>query len=43
MKKCDMSYEMSVFLPECGLTQEVLTKQELLDVLALKSDDVVGS
>jgi hypothetical protein len=43
MKKCDMPYAMSVFLPECGLTQEVLTKQELIDVLSLKSDDVVGS
>ncbi len=43
MKKCDMPYAMSVFLPECGLTQEVLTKSELIDVLALKSDDVVGS
>ena len=42
MKKCDMPYAMSVFLPECGLSHEILNKQELIDVLALGSDDVVG-
>lgn len=26
MKKCDMPYAISVFLPECGLSSEVLTK-----------------
>ena len=26
MKKCDMPYAMSVFLPECGLSQEILNK-----------------
>ena len=35
MKKCDMPYAMSVFLPECGLSQEVLTKQEMVDVLRI--------
>ena len=43
MKKCDMPYAMSVFLPECGLSHEILNKQELIDVLALGSDDVVSS
>lgn len=35
MKKCDMPYAMSVFLPECGISQEILSKSELVDVLAL--------
>lgn len=35
MKKCDMPYALSVFLPECGISQEVLTKSEIVDVLAL--------
>ena len=35
MKKCDMPYAMSVFLPECGVSQEILSKSELVDVLAL--------
>jgi len=26
MKKCDMPYALSVFLPECGLNKEVLSK-----------------
>jgi hypothetical protein len=43
MKKCDMPYAMSVFLPECGLSHEILNKSELLEVLALKSDDVLSS
>jgi len=34
MSKCDMPYAMSVFLPEAG-QQEVLSKRELVDVLAL--------
>lgn len=42
MSKCDMPYALSVFLPEAG-QQEVLSKQELVDVLALQTDDVVGS
>lgn len=42
MAKCDMPYAMSVFLPEAG-QQEVLSKRELVDILALQSDDVVGS
>jgi len=41
MKKCDMPYAMSVFLPECGLSQEVLTKNEMVDVLRIQSDDYV--
>jgi len=39
MKKCDMPYAMSVFLPECGVSQEILSKSELVDVLALQQDD----
>jgi len=38
-----MPYAVSVFLPECGLQHEILNKAELIDVLALGSDDVVGS
>jgi hypothetical protein len=43
MKKCDMPYAMSVFLPECGLSHEILNKSELIDILALGSDDVISS
>lgn len=43
MKKCDMPYAMSVFLPECGLSHEILNKAELTEILALKSDDVLAS
>ena len=41
MKKCDMPYARSVFLPECGLTQEVLTKMELVDVLGMQHDEYI--
>jgi len=43
MKKCDMPYAMSVFLPECGVNQEILTKSELVDVLSLHHDDYIKS
>jgi hypothetical protein len=43
MKKCDMPYAMSVFLPECGFSHEILNKSELVEILALKSDDVLAS
>lgn len=43
MKKCDMPYAMSVFLPECGLQHEILTKDNLKEILGLKSDDVISS
>lgn len=39
MKKCDMPYALSVFLPESGITQEILSKAELIDVLGLTSDE----
>lgn len=39
MKKTDMPYAMSVFLPECGISQEILSKSELVDVLSLQHDD----
>ena len=38
-----MPYAMSVFLPECGLSQEILNKSELVEILALKSDDIISS
>ena len=34
-----MPYAMSVFLPESGITQEVLAKREIVEVLRLASDD----
>ena len=43
MKKCDMPYAMSVFLPVCGLSQEILNKSELVEILALKSDYIISS
>jgi hypothetical protein len=43
MKKCDMPYAMSVFLPECGISQEILSKMELVDVLSLQHDDHIKS
>ena len=43
MKKCDMPYAMSVFLPESGISQEILTKPELIDVLRLHSDELITS
>ena len=39
MQKCDMPYALSVFLPESGLSQEVLTKKEMVEVLGLKNDE----
>jgi hypothetical protein len=39
MQKCDMPYALSVFLPESGLQQEILTKGEMLEVLGLKNDE----
>ena len=35
MKKCEMPFAMSVFLPECGFSQEILSKTELVEVMAL--------
>lgn len=43
MKKCDMPYALSVFLPESGITQEILAKSELMDVLSLSQDDYINS
>jgi hypothetical protein len=39
MQKCDMPYAMSVFLPECGIQQEILSKAELVEVLNLHKDE----
>lgn len=38
LKKCDMPYALSVFLPECGAGEPLLSKTELLDVLRLGKD-----
>ena len=43
MKKCDMPYALSVFLPECGLSHEILDKKDLVEVLALQHDDYIKS
>jgi len=43
MAKCDMPYAQSVFLPESGITQEVLAKRELVEVLKIGEDDFVQS
>ena len=43
MKKCDMPYALSVFLPESGITQEILSKQEMIDVLGLQDDEHIAS
>lgn len=43
MKKCDMPYALTVFLPESGITQEILSKSEILDVLGLQRDDVLST
>ena len=42
MTKCDMPYALSVFLPESGISQEILNKTELVDVLQIKHDDMVS-
>jgi len=39
MKKCDMPYALSVFLPESGITQEILAKSEMVEILGLASDE----
>jgi len=39
MKKSDMPYALSVFLPESGITQEILSKREIIDVLGLSTDE----
>jgi hypothetical protein len=39
MKKCDMPYALTVFLPESGITQEILAKSEIIDVLGLQKDE----
>ena len=39
MQKCDMPYALSVFLPESGSQQEILSKAEILEVLNLNKDE----
>lgn len=36
LQKCDMPYALSVFLPECGFSQEMLTKEELVEIMKMK-------
>ena len=38
-----MPYAMSVFLPECGVNQEILSKMELIDVLSLQHDEYIAN
>lgn len=43
MQRCDMPYALSVFLPESGISQEILTKEEIIEVLKLnKKDDYLA-
>ena len=41
MKKCDMPYALSVFLPECGHQAELFSKDELVDTIGLQHDDYI--
>jgi LisH len=43
MKKCDMPYALSVFLPECGLSHEILDKNDIVEVLGLQHDEYIKS
>lgn len=38
-----MPYALSVFLPESGITQEILTKPEIIDLLKLKTDESISN
>lgn len=42
MQRCDMPYALSVFLPESGISQEILSKTEIIEVLKLKNDDFIA-
>lgn len=42
MKKSDMNYALSVFVPECGFGSNLYTKAELEEVLQIKSEKRVG-
>lgn len=39
MKKCDMPYALSVFLPECGQQAQLYSKPELVEAMALQYDE----
>jgi len=41
MKKCDMPYALSVFLPECGHQAELFSKDELVDTIGLQHDEYI--
>lgn len=38
-----MPYALTVFLPESGITQEILAKSEIIDVLGLQRDDILST
>lgn len=38
MKKCDMPYALSVFLPEAGIEKEIWSKSEILEIMKLDKD-----
>ena len=43
MKKCDMPYALSVFLPECGHSAEVFSKEDLVETMGLQHDEHIKS
>jgi hypothetical protein len=43
LKKLDMPYALSVFLPESGISQEILSKPEILEILGLKDNELYKS
>lgn len=38
-----MPYALTVFLPESGITQEILAKSEMIDILGLQRDELLQS
>jgi len=42
MQKCDMPYALSVFLPESSISQEILNKKELVDMMKIKDDEAIA-
>mgnify|MGYP001576986839 CR=1 FL=1 len=37
-----MPYALSVFLPECGINQDILNKNELVEVMKLDNEENNG-
>lgn len=42
MQKCDMPYAQSVFLPESGISQEILSKSEIVEVMKIGHEDYIS-